>query len=63
MDKKISKRKMESYKRAEEVCQEFRHQMALACREDWNKVVPYMLRWMEVTGKIKFERPKKLRKR
>ena len=57
--KEISKRKMESYKRAEEVCQEFRYQMVMACREDWNSVCDYLFRWMKVTGdKIKFKRPK-----
>ena len=58
MAEKISKRKLESYKRAEKVCQEFRYQIAIACREDWAAVVPYLLKWMKVTGsKVKFKRP------
>jgi len=59
MDKKISKRKMESYKRAEMVCQELRYQLSMACREDMQKVSEYLIRWLNVTGKkIKFKRPK-----
>ena len=60
-NEKISKRKIESYKRAEKVCQEFRYQADLACRENWNEVHKYLLQWMKVTGNIKFERPKKLK--
>ncbi len=61
MDKKISKRKMESYKRAEMVCQEFRYQIVIAGRNDMEKVLDYLLHWMKVTGeKVKFNRPKKL---
>ena len=60
--KKISKRKLESYKRAEMVCQELRHQLAIACREDWNEVMQYLLHWQKVTGKkIKWERPNKIK--
>jgi len=55
---KISKRKLESYKRAEKVCQEFRHQASMAYREDWGSVVKYLLKWMRVTGsKVKYKRP------
>ena len=62
MKVEISKRKLESYKRAEKVCQEFRHQASMACREDWSKVMEYLLHWMRVTGKkVKYERPKKLK--
>jgi len=62
-NKKISKRKMESYKRAEMVCQELRHQMTMACREDWNEVLKYLLYWMDTTGNLKYNRPKKIRKK
>ena len=55
----ISKRKLESYKRAEKVCQEFRYQIAMANREDWSRVLAYLSRWMDVTGaKVKYKRPK-----
>jgi len=54
----ISKRKLKSYKRAEKVCQEFRHQASMAYREDWSSVMKYCLRWMNVTGaKVKYKRP------
>jgi hypothetical protein len=56
---KLSKRKLESYKRAEEVCQELRYQLTMACREDMNSVVKYLHRWMKVTGNLKYDRPKK----
>jgi hypothetical protein len=58
----ISKRKLESYKRAEKVAREFRYQMSSARYEDWNNVAKYVIHWMDMTGKIKYERPKKLRK-
>jgi hypothetical protein len=57
LENKISKRKMESYKRAEKVCQEFRYQMVFAFRENWGEVVKYLSRWMNVTGKIRYLRP------
>ena len=58
MSEKISKRKLESYKRAEKVCQEFRYQIAIACRKDWAAVVPYLINWMNVTSnKLNFKRP------
>ncbi len=58
---KVSKRKMESYKRAEMVCQELRYQFSIACREDMNSVIDYLIHWMKVTGKIKNDRPRKLK--
>ena len=58
MTDKISKRKLESYKRAEKVCQEFRYQVVMANREDWSSVLKYLHKWMKVTGsKVKFKRP------
>ncbi len=58
---KISKRKLESYKRAEMVCQELRYQISIASRNDMNKVCNYLLYWMDKTGNIKYNRPKKLK--
>jgi hypothetical protein len=58
-ENKLSKRKIESYERAEMVCQELRHQMATN-ENDLNKVIKYLLYWMDKTGnKVKFERPSK----
>ena len=59
MPKKISKRKIESYKRAEKVCQELRYQLELPNRHDIHEVSKYLLQWMKVTGNIKYNRPKK----
>ena len=64
MAKKISKRKLKSYKRAEMVCQEFRYQITNnANRENLSLISDYLIRWVKVTGNIKYERPKKLRKK
>ena len=63
MDKKVSKRKIESYKRAEMVCQELRYQISIASRNDMNKVYKYLIYWMNTTGNIKYNRPKKLKNR
>ena len=64
MDKKISKRKLESYKRAEMVCQELRYQITNnPNKENLHKVCQYLLHWKKVTGeKIYYKRPKKVRK-
>ncbi len=61
MSEKLSKRKLESYKRAEMVCQEFRYQISMANREDWNRVAKYVFHWMDTTGKVKYDRPKKIK--
>ena len=63
---KISKRKLESYKRAEMVCQELRYQLSHASMEDMkklSKVIPYLLYWMRKTGNIKYNSPKELKKK
>ena len=57
----ISKRKLESYKRAEVVAQASRAYMAAGGRATqemvdlWSAAV---IDWMNVTGKLKFETPK-----
>ena len=53
----ISKRKLESYKRAEKTCREFRYQITHASRNDMNSVMKYLLKWMDKTGDIKYDRP------
>lgn len=54
----ISKRKLESYKRAEKVCQIMREQIA-SNKLNLPKMLPFLLRWLKVTGeKIKFVCPK-----
>ena len=59
--KKISKRKMESYKRAEMACQELRYQLSDNRRMDLNKVSDYLLFWMRSTENIKYDRPKNIK--
>lgn len=59
---KLSKRKLESYKRAEIVAQASRAYMAAGNRATqdladlWSGAV---LDWMTVTGKLKYDRPKR----
>jgi len=53
----ISKRKLESYKRAEKVAQEARRQCSAAYKSDPNKLCEFVIHWMQVTGKVKYETP------
>ena len=59
----ISKRKLESYKRAEKVAQEARRQCSAAYNSDPNQLSEFVINWMRVTGKIKYEIPKPPAKR
>ena len=52
----LSKLKLESYKRAEIVCRELRYQIANN-NLDMNKVASLVIKWMDKTGNIKYERP------
>lgn len=54
---KISKRKLESYKRAEVIARELRYQLSAAHKEDQMKLYRLVINWMKTTGKIRFERP------
>jgi hypothetical protein len=54
----ISKRKLESYKRAEKVAQEARRQCSTAYEGDLNRLCELVIHWMKVTGKVKYETPK-----
>ena len=59
-DYKISKRKMESYKRAEVVAQAFRRQMCAGGRVTHdlvNDTTDSLLDWMDVTGEVKYAKP------
>lgn len=53
----ISKRKLESYRRAEIVAREARYQLSVASRDDPSKLVELVIHWMKVTGKIKYIQP------
>jgi len=52
----ISKRKLESYKRAEKVCRELRYQIS-DNKMDMDKIAGLVIKWMDKTSKIKYERP------
>ena len=59
MKAEISKRKLESYKRAEAVAQELRYQLSHWREEDNQRLYDFVISWMNSTGKIKYERPAK----
>lgn len=53
----ISKRKLESYKRAEAVAQEARHQLRSASVDNPARLADFVIYWMRSTGNVKFNRP------
>ena len=53
----ISKRKLESYKRAEAVAQEARRQCSAAIRDDPGRLADFVIYWMRSTGNVKFKIP------
>lgn len=58
----ISKRKLESYKRAERLAREIRYQLQSESLRDEKRVANFCVHWMDKTGKIKYERPEKVPK-
>lgn len=59
MNIRISKRKLESYKRAERLAREVRYQLQSAAYRDEGRVGKFCIHWMRTTGEVKYERPKK----
>jgi len=57
MKAEISKRKLESYKRAEAVARELRYQFTHNANKDQQILLDLLIHWMKVTGEIKYERP------
>ncbi len=55
----ISQRKLESYKKAEAFCREYRYQAAYMTSKDEGKLFDMLLKWMRITGNIKYKRPLK----
>lgn len=55
---KLSKRKLKSYQRAEMIAREVRYQLSRVDRRDENQLMKLLLKWMNVTGNIKYQRPK-----
>jgi 3-deoxy-D-manno-octulosonic-acid transferase len=53
----ISKRKLESYRRAEALAQELRYQMTHRRDEDNQRLCDFVISWMRSTGNLKYERP------
>lgn len=54
---KLSKRKLESYRRAEMVAQECRYQFADNRRNDIKRISDLVIHWMRSTGNVKYDRP------
>lgn len=63
MEIEISKRKLESYKRAEILAQECRFQCADSRNLDLGRLADFVLHWMQSAGNIKYERPDKPKKK
>ena len=59
MNIEISKRKLESYKRAEMVARECRYQFVDARNRDIEAIANHVIYWMQSTGNIKYKRPGK----
>lgn len=60
MQVEISKRKLESYKRAEALAQEARRQIAGRRDDiDLNQLADFVIHWMRTTGNVKFNIPKR----
>ena len=53
----ISKRKIESYKRAEAVAQAARIYLQNCHKLHPNDLLEHVLHWMKVTGKVKYDKP------
>ena len=53
----ISKRKLESYKRAEAVAQVARIYLQNCHKLQPNELLEHVLHWMKVTGNVKYEKP------
>lgn len=61
MSDKISARKIKSYKRAEDVAREMRHQLSAARTSfdiNYDIIFELLVKWMRVTGNIKYKRPR-----
>lgn len=60
-----SARRMKAYHAAEEACRALRGLIAkeacLTTAADWNEVLEYMLRWMQLSGKTRYDKPAPLR--
>lgn len=54
---KLSKRKLESYKRAEMVAREARAQLSMSGALDQERLTNLIVYWMRSTGSIKWDRP------
>jgi len=53
----ISKRKLESYRRAEVIARECRYQLQSVSYRNETRIADAVIHWMGTTGKIKYDRP------
>lgn len=58
----ISKRRQLAYERAEETCRALRTLITMRVvdqtQRDWDLVSHLLIRWMDVSGKSKYDKPK-----
>lgn len=58
---KMSKRRLERYKRADRVCRQLRYIIGSRhcdiTQADWNRLFELNLQWMAKAGKDKYEKP------
>lgn len=55
----ISKRKLESYRRAEIIARELRYQLSNRTEDNPNRLADMIIFWIKSTGEICYERPEK----
>ena len=55
----LTKRQLESYKRAEELAREVRYQISDPRCKDRDRLAYFLEKWMKVADSIKYERPEK----
>lgn len=60
MGTKISKRKLESYKRAELVCRELRHQLSDQRNADPSRLAKFCIYWYRISDRNGQIRPEKV---
>jgi hypothetical protein len=62
---KFSKRKIKAIECAEEVCRAYRtvitKNVVEVTQKDWDLVLEWLRRWMDNSGKHKFDKPKKVK--
>ena len=53
-----SQQRLKSYQKAEEICQELRFAIATPSEADWGLITDHLVKWIQLTGKRSYKRPK-----